>query len=88
MAYPATKRACCDGVLNSFIPWLEVRPDKQGQGFGRELVRRLVAQLGHLYAIDLCCHRDLVPYYEKLGFTGFAGAGIRNPRAIGELRLL
>ncbi|SMO58180.1 hypothetical protein [Propioniciclava tarda] len=26
--------------------------------------------------------------YEKLGFTGFAGAGIRNPRAIGELRLL
>lgn len=49
---------------------------------GRELVQRLVAQLDHLYAIDLCCDADLVPYYEKLGFTGFAGAGLRRPGAI------
>lgn len=74
--------AISDGVLNAFIPWLEVHPDHQGQGLGRELVRRLVVELDGMYAIDLCCDPELVPYYESQGFTGFAGAGLRNYEAL------
>lgn len=74
--------AISDGVLNAFIPWLEVHPDHQGQGIGAELVRRVVAQLEGMYAIDLCCDTDLFPYYEKLGFTTFGGAGLRFAAAI------
>lgn len=74
--------AISDGVLNAFIPWLEVHPDHRGQGIGRELVTRLVAQLEGMYAIDLCCDPDLVPYYERIGFIGFAGAGLRNGDAL------
>nr|WP_281497260.1 GNAT family N-acetyltransferase [Ornithinimicrobium sp. F0845] len=74
--------AISDGVLNAFIPWLEVHPDHQGQGIGAELVRRIVAQLDGMYAVDLCCDTELFPYYERLGFTTFGGAGLRFPAAI------
>lgn len=74
--------AISDGVLNAFIPWLEVHPDHQDEGIGTELVRRIVAQLDGMYAIDLCCDLDLLPYYEKLGFTTFGGAGLRFPAAL------
>lgn len=74
--------AISDGVLNAFIPWLEVHPEHQGQGVGAQLVRRIVADLEGMYAVDLCCDPDLLPYYEKLGFTTFGGAGLRFPRAL------
>lgn len=74
--------AISDGVLNAFIPWLEVHPDHQDEGIGTELVRRVVAELDGMYAIDLCCDTDLLPYYEKLGFITFGGAGLRFPAAI------
>jgi hypothetical protein len=35
--------------------------------FGKELVRRMLEELDHLYMIDLLCDEDLQPYYEKLG---------------------
>lgn len=74
--------AISDGVLNAFIPWLEVHPDHQGQGIGAALVNRVVEQLHGLYSIDLCCDTDLFPYYERLGFQTFGGAGLRFPKAI------
>ena len=57
-----------DGILTAFIPLLEVRPAFRGQGTGRALVLHLLAQLDHLYAVDLSCDDALIPFYERLGF--------------------
>ncbi len=62
-------QAISDGILTAFIPLLEVRPEFRGQGTGRRLVLHLMAQLDHLYAVDLSCDDALTPIYERLGFT-------------------
>ncbi|MEV6711092.1 GNAT family N-acetyltransferase [Lentzea sp. NPDC051208] len=67
-----------DGVLTAFIPWLEVRPEFQGQGIGTELMRRVVAEAARLYSVDLTCDDALRPYYERLGMTALTGMGLRN----------
>lgn len=70
---PETRRvvgfitAVSDGVLSAYIPFLEVVPSYKGQGIGTELVKRMFAELRHLYMIDLACDDDLVAYYEKFG---------------------
>src|SRR5215213_825468 len=51
--------AITDGVLNAFIPLLEVLPSHQHQGIGAELVRQMLGKLHTLYAIDLLCDTDL-----------------------------
>jgi len=60
-------QAISDGVLTAFIPVLEVLPEYRGRGLGTALMRHLLGQLGHLYAVDLSCDDDLVPFYERLG---------------------
>ncbi|MBZ9712927.1 GNAT family N-acetyltransferase [Deinococcus multiflagellatus] len=60
-------QAVSDGVLTAFVPLLEVRPEHQGQGIGRALMERLLAELADFYAVDLACDDDLVPFYEGLG---------------------
>jgi ribosomal protein S18 acetylase RimI-like enzyme len=44
--------AISDGVLSAYIPLLEVLPEYQGQGIGRELVRRMLDQLQDYYMIS------------------------------------
>jgi ribosomal protein S18 acetylase RimI-like enzyme len=70
--------AISDGVLTAFIPLLEVLPDYQRRGIGKELVRRLLVQLSHLYAIDLICDAELQPFYEPLGLKPCTGMIYRN----------
>ncbi|WP_434445666.1 GNAT family N-acetyltransferase [Lentzea sp. E54] len=70
-----------DGVLTAFVPWLEVRPQFQGQGVGTELMRRIVAEAAHLYSVDLTCDESLRPYYERLGMAALTGMGLRNRTA-------
>lgn len=60
-------QAVSDGVLTAYIPLLEVLPAWQGRGVGRALMTRMGDELRHLYAVDLGCDDDLVPYYEGLG---------------------
>jgi len=70
--------ALSDGVLSSYIPLLEVLPEYQGKGIGKELFKRMKKELEHMYMIDLVCDEDLVLYYEKLGMIKSNGAMIRN----------
>src|SRR5215470_12515405 len=71
--------AISDGVAAAFIPWLEVVPAHRGKGVGRELMRRTLARLSHVYSIDLICDPGLVPYYRELGLAELAGIGLRWP---------
>lgn len=77
--------ALTDGVLAAYIPLLEVRPERQGQGVGSELVRRMLARLAGCYMIDLVCDRDLLPFYARLGLHPYSAAIIRNQAALRAL---
>ncbi|WP_412542689.1 GNAT family N-acetyltransferase [Longispora sp. K20-0274] len=71
-----------DGVLTGFVPWLEVLPEYRKKGIGAELVRRILAEAGHLYSVDLVCDPDVKPFYERLGFFELTGMGVRNRAAL------
>ncbi len=75
-----------DGVLAAYLPLLEVLPEWQGQGIGSELVRRVLAELDPRYMVDLVCDEDLVPFYERLGFTPYRGMLRRDRAAIERAR--
>ncbi len=65
--------AISDGVLSAYMPLLEVLPDYQGQGIGKELMRRMLEKLRGLYMIDLLTDRELESFYSPLGMNpGFA----------------
>lgn len=70
--------AISDGVLSAYISSLEVLPDHQRRGVGRELVTRMKVLLEGLYMIDLLCDDHVLPFYEKLGFNAAGGAMIRR----------
>jgi ribosomal protein S18 acetylase RimI-like enzyme len=71
--------AISDGVLAASIPFLEVLPAYQHQGIGTELVRRLLAQLEHLYMVDVSCDAELETFYRRLGFGALdRGMGLRR----------
>jgi ribosomal protein S18 acetylase RimI-like enzyme len=75
--------AISDGVLSAYIPLLEVLPEYQHRGIGRELTKCLLAELDGLYMVDLSCDEDLVPFYERLGLERLEAAmGLRNRDAI------
>jgi len=70
--------AISDGVLSAYIPLLEVLPEYQSAGIGKELITRMLASLKHLYMVDLLCDKDLQPYYAKFGMHNATGAFMRN----------
>lgn len=70
--------AVSDGILSAYVPLLEVRPDHRGRGIGKELVRRMLARLEHLYMIDLICDVSLQPFYRVAGMSDAVGMMIRN----------
>ena len=70
--------ALSDGVLFAYISSLEVLPAFQGRGIGSELVRRLLARLQDIYAIDLLCDPDVQDFYTRLGMHPAGGMLIRN----------
>ena len=70
--------AISDGVLSAYIPLIEVLPEYQNSGIGKELVTRMVDSLKDLYMIDLLCDKELQKFYSKLGMTDATGSFLRN----------
>jgi ribosomal protein S18 acetylase RimI-like enzyme len=70
--------AISDGVISAYIPLLEVLPEYQKQGIGKQLVEALLGQLEPLYMIDLVCDPALEAWYRPLGFTALTGMAKRN----------
>lgn len=70
--------ALTDRTLSAYIPFLEVLPAYQGQGVGKELVRRMLERLSDLYAVDLLCDPELQSFYAGLGMRQAYGMMIRN----------
>lgn len=70
--------AVTDGILSAYIPLLEVLPEYQNRGIGRELVRRVLEKLGDIYMIDLTCDPGLQPFYERFGMKTSTGMMLRN----------
>lgn len=73
--------AITDGVLSAYIPFLEVLPEYQDRGIGKELVKRMLEKLKDFYMIDLSCDPDVQPFYEHLGMDKSVGMRLRNYRS-------
>ncbi len=67
-----------DGILSAFIPLLEVLPDLKSQGIGTQLAKHMIADLKHLYSVDLLCDADLQAFYEQVGMQRATGMLMRN----------
>lgn len=70
--------ALTDYSQAAFILLLEVIPSYRNRGIGSELMRRMLAKLENVTAIDLTCNPDLQPFYAKLGMQPSVGMIIRN----------
>ncbi len=70
--------AISDGTLSAYIPFLEVLPEYQKQGIGKELVKQMMEKLKHLYMVDLSCDNDLTAFYKHLGMLKTNAMILRN----------
>jgi len=72
--------AISDHTLSAYIPLLEVLPDYQKHGIGKNLVKKMLNKLKDFYMIDLCCDERLTGFYAKFGMKKATGMVIRNYR--------
>jgi ribosomal protein S18 acetylase RimI-like enzyme len=70
--------AISDGVISAYIPLLEVLPEYQNRGIGKELVSHMQASLKDLYMVDLLCDAELQDFYQKLGMKNATGSFLRR----------
>jgi len=70
--------AISDGVLSAYIPLLEVLPEYQKSGIGKELVAKMLDSLKIFYMVDLLCDKELQNYYAKFGMQEATGSFLRN----------
>jgi ribosomal protein S18 acetylase RimI-like enzyme len=70
--------AISDGVMAAYIPLLEVLPEYQNKGIGKELVSRMIKSLKHLYMVDVLCDEEIQTYYAKFGMINSTGSILRN----------
>lgn len=67
-----------DGVLSAHITFLEVLPAYRRRGVGRELMRRMLAKLEGLYAVDLVCDAEMQPFYARFGMKRSVAMTLRD----------
>lgn len=70
--------ALSDGVISAYIPLLEVLPEYQHIGIGKELVSHMIESLKDLYMVDLLCDEHLQDYYKQFGMSNATGSFLRN----------
>lgn len=68
-----------DNVLFAYISSLEVRPEYQHRGIGQELVRRMLDEFRHVYAVDLVCDANVQPFYARCGMLPCQSMVVRRP---------
>lgn len=70
--------AISDGVLSSYIPFLEVDRRYQKQGIGSTLFKKMLEELNGLYMTDLVCDKEKAGFYEKAGMVRWNAMIIRR----------
>lgn len=70
--------ALSDGVHFAFIPMLEVLPEYQNRGIGKNLMEKMIQKLDHLTCIDLTCDEEMQSFYEKFGMLKSHGMVFRK----------
>ena len=70
--------AITDHILSAYIPLLEVLPEYQGQGIGKQLVQRMLASLDGLYMVDLLCDQPLQAFYSQFDMLPSSGMLLRR----------
>lgn len=70
--------ALSDGIFYAYIPFIEVLPEYRNKGIGSILLNKMKSSLVDMYAIDIVCDDDLVPYYKNHKFKKVNGMVIRN----------
>lgn len=68
-----TGRVVSDGVINAYICGLGIVRQYRNKGIGSEIINRMMKFCrNHNLHIQLFCEKELIPYYQKLGFDTFA----------------
>ncbi len=67
-----------DGILSAHISLLEVLPDYQRKGIGRELMELALGHCRDLYAVDVICDEGLEGFYALSGMRPATGMMVRN----------
>ena len=64
-------RALTDRTFLALILDVIVAPARRGQGLGERLMDELLAipEVRHAASIELVCQPELIPFYERWGFT-------------------
>jgi ribosomal protein S18 acetylase RimI-like enzyme len=57
-----------DGIMNSYIHYLLVRPEYQGNGIGKTLVKKAKKKYKNFLRIVLVAYNKEIAFYEKCGF--------------------
>lgn len=69
-------RVVTDGVFKALVLDVIVHRDRRGRGEGRLLMERLLAheELRHVAHFELYCLPEMIPFYERWGFTAELGS--------------
>lgn len=70
--------AVSDQVLSAYIPLLEVLPEYQRRGIGKQLVKNMIETLSDLYMVDLMCDENMMEFYDKFEMFRSQGMILRN----------
>ena len=81
--------ALSDGVNFAYISMLEVLPEYQKSGIGKQLMRRMLTALDKITCVDLTCYPGLQKYYEQFGMLRSNGMVLRKyltPKEVSKYR--